>query len=106
MFTRSGSQDCRLHLPCYGPTPGGTEETGEEQRTSGEIVNLMAVDSQRLQDAMTYMHTLWSGPYQIPEKFLLSLFLSCFLEIFLSGIFSHVKSTRNRESIGTSRHFF
>ena len=25
----------------------------------------MAVDSQRLQDAMTYMHTLWSGPYQI-----------------------------------------
>lgn len=28
-------------------------------------MNLMAVDSQRLQDAMTYMHTLWSGPYQI-----------------------------------------
>ena len=42
---------------------GGKEEG--EQRTSGEIVNLMAVDSQRLQDAMTYMHTLWSGPYQI-----------------------------------------
>ena len=75
--------------PCYGPTPGGTEETGEEQRTSGEIVNLMAVDSQRLQDAMTYMHTLWSGPYQIPDKFLLSLFLSCFFRVFFNG-FSHM----------------
>ena len=43
----------------------GKDESGEEQRTSGEIVNLMSVDSQRLQDAMTYMQTLWSGPYQI-----------------------------------------
>ena len=43
----------------------GKDESGEEQRTTGEIVNLMSVDSQRLQDAMTYMHTLWSGPYQI-----------------------------------------
>lgn len=35
------------------------------QRTTGEVVNLMAVDAQRLQDTMTYLHTLWSGPYQI-----------------------------------------
>mmetsp|Transcript_129522 Transcript_129522/g.415221 ORF Transcript_129522/g.415221 Transcript_129522/m.415221 type:complete len:1382 (-) Transcript_129522:118-4263(-) len=37
----------------------------EQQRTSGEIVNLMSVDSQRLQDFLTYGQTLWSGPYQI-----------------------------------------
>eukprot|EP00928_Gymnodinium_smaydae_P039135 TRINITY_DN26803_c0_g3_i1.p1 TRINITY_DN26803_c0_g3~~TRINITY_DN26803_c0_g3_i1.p1 ORF type:complete len:1351 (-),score=174.93 TRINITY_DN26803_c0_g3_i1:204-4199(-) len=35
------------------------------QRTTGEIVNLMSVDAQRIQDTMTYLHTLWSGPYQI-----------------------------------------
>jgi len=35
------------------------------QRTSGEIVNLMSTDSQRLQDLMTYLHTIWSGPYQM-----------------------------------------
>mmetsp|Transcript_8049 Transcript_8049/g.17997 ORF Transcript_8049/g.17997 Transcript_8049/m.17997 type:complete len:1401 (-) Transcript_8049:232-4434(-) len=37
----------------------------EQQRTSGEIVNLMSVDAQRLQDFLTYAQTLWSGPYQI-----------------------------------------
>lgn len=73
-FHRCFRTGMRLNASCislvYGKSlriasAGGTEETGEEQRTSGEIVNLMAVDSQRLQDAMTYMHTLWSGPYQI-----------------------------------------
>ncbi|CAJ1373645.1 unnamed protein product [Effrenium voratum] len=43
----------------------GADAGKESQRTSGEIVNLMAVDSQRLQDTTTYLHTLWSGPYQI-----------------------------------------
>ena len=33
--------------------------------TVGEIVNLMAVDAQRFMDLMTYIHTIWSGPFQI-----------------------------------------
>lgn len=37
----------------------------QAQRSTGEVVNLMSVDSQRLQDLMPYLHTLWSGPYQI-----------------------------------------
>jgi len=48
--------------------PGRAADTstdGHQQRTSGEIVNLMSVDSQRVQDTMTYLHTIWSGPYQI-----------------------------------------
>lgn len=40
-------------------------EQQQQQRTSGEIVNLMSVDAQRIRDTMTYLHTLWSGPYQI-----------------------------------------
>ncbi|XP_062618110.1 multidrug resistance-associated protein 1-like isoform X2 [Saccostrea cucullata] len=33
--------------------------------TVGEIVNLMSVDAQRFMDLMTYIHTIWSGPFQI-----------------------------------------
>ena len=33
--------------------------------TVGEIVNLMSVDAQRFMDLMTYLHTIWSGPFQI-----------------------------------------
>lgn len=47
-----------------GPRSGAGSAT-EQQRTSGEIVNLMSVDAQRLQDFLTYAQTLWSGPYQI-----------------------------------------
>ncbi|OQV17406.1 Multidrug resistance-associated protein 1 [Hypsibius exemplaris] len=41
--------------------------TSAAKRTStvGEIVNLMSVDSQRLTDLMTYIHLLWSGPFQM-----------------------------------------
>ena len=35
------------------------------QSTSGEIVNLMAVDSHRFQDLSMYVNLLWSAPYQI-----------------------------------------
>lgn len=35
------------------------------QSTSGEIVNLMAVDSQRFQDLILYINLLWSAPFQI-----------------------------------------
>jgi ABC-type multidrug transport system fused ATPase/permease subunit len=36
-----------------------------QKSTVGEIVNLMSVDAQRFQDVTTYLHTLWSGPFQI-----------------------------------------
>lgn len=35
------------------------------QKTTGDIVNLMSVDTQRLQDLTQYGQTLWSGPFQI-----------------------------------------
>eukprot|EP00041_Stephanoeca_diplocostata_P028197 m.790864 g.790864 ORF g.790864 m.790864 type:complete len:1581 (+) comp23327_c0_seq3:295-5037(+) len=36
-----------------------------QSSTSGEIVNLMAIDAQRFMDVVTYIHMLWSAPYQI-----------------------------------------
>jgi hypothetical protein len=36
-----------------------------KRKTTGEVVNLMAVDAQRLQDAMSYIAMLWSGVFQI-----------------------------------------
>ncbi|CAE8713287.1 unnamed protein product [Polarella glacialis] len=47
------------------PASPANSPPASQHRSTGEIVNLMAVDSQRLQDTMTYLHTLWSGPYQI-----------------------------------------
>ncbi|KAL8425677.1 hypothetical protein Efla_003997 [Eimeria flavescens] len=38
-------------------SPGG--------RTTGQYVNLLAVDAQRLEDLMAYVHILWSAPLQI-----------------------------------------
>ena len=32
---------------------------------SGRVTNLMSVDAQKLQDLMTYLHMIWSGPFQI-----------------------------------------
>lgn len=40
-----------------------TEDRGK--KTTGDIVNLMSVDTQRLQDLCQYGQTLWSGPFQI-----------------------------------------
>lgn len=45
------------------PASGGSSSTGG--RTTGQYVNLLAVDAQRLQDLMTYVHILWSAPLQI-----------------------------------------
>ena len=33
--------------------------------TSGEIINLMSVDAQRLSEAVLYLHTVWAAPIQI-----------------------------------------
>lgn len=35
------------------------------KKSTGEIVNLMAIDTQRLQDVTTYLQSLWSAPFQI-----------------------------------------
>ncbi|KAJ3191005.1 hypothetical protein HK101_008174 [Irineochytrium annulatum] len=39
--------------------------SSRQSSTVGEIVNLMAVDASRLGDLTTYLHILWSGPFQI-----------------------------------------
>jgi len=44
---------------------GAKEEPKEEKASTGEIVNLMSVDAQRLQDLMSYFAILGSAPYQI-----------------------------------------
>jgi ABC-type multidrug transport system fused ATPase/permease subunit len=37
----------------------------KEGASSGEVVNLMAIDAQRFMDVVTYIHMLWSAPLQI-----------------------------------------
>lgn len=39
--------------------------SSRQQSTSGEIVNLMAVDSQRFQELSLYVNLIWSAPVQI-----------------------------------------
>lgn len=41
------------------------DENEPKKKTSGEVVNLMTVDAQRLQDTMSYIAMLWSGIFQI-----------------------------------------
>jgi ATP-binding cassette subfamily C (CFTR/MRP) protein 1 len=36
-----------------------------ERRKTGEIVNLMTVDAQRIQDLTTYLHAIWYSFLQI-----------------------------------------
>lgn len=39
--------------------------TGRSSKTTGDIVNYMAVDAQRLQDLTQFGQQLWSAPFQI-----------------------------------------
>uniref|UniRef100_H2YLY5 Multidrug resistance-associated protein 1 n=1 Tax=Ciona savignyi TaxID=51511 RepID=H2YLY5_CIOSA len=39
--------------------------SARKESTVGEVVNLMSVDAQRFMDLMTYLNTVWSGPFQI-----------------------------------------
>ena len=39
--------------------------SARQQSTVGEIVNLMSIDAQRFMDLMTYLHCIWSSPFQI-----------------------------------------
>lgn len=43
--------------------------TAKKETTLGEIVNLLAVDSQGLMDRITFMNSLWSAPLQIGLSF-------------------------------------
>lgn len=36
-----------------------------QSSTVGEIVNLQAVDSSRMQELFPYLHTVWSAPFQM-----------------------------------------
>ncbi|PKS10337.1 hypothetical protein jhhlp_002088 [Lomentospora prolificans] len=38
---------------------------GRASKTTGDIVNYMAVDAQRLQDLAQFLHQMWSSPFQI-----------------------------------------
>ncbi|RCI15841.1 hypothetical protein L249_2959 [Ophiocordyceps polyrhachis-furcata BCC 54312] len=38
---------------------------GRSSKTTGDIVNYMAVDAQRLQDLTQFLHQAWSSPFQI-----------------------------------------
>jgi ABC-type multidrug transport system fused ATPase/permease subunit len=40
-------------------------DMASKKKTTGEVVNLMAVDAQRLQDTMSYIAMIWSGVFQI-----------------------------------------
>ncbi|CAF1143852.1 unnamed protein product [Adineta ricciae] len=37
----------------------------KHETTTGEIINLMAIDASRFADITTHLHMLWSGPFQI-----------------------------------------
>jgi len=37
----------------------------KQKSTVGEMVNLMQIDAQRLMDLTSYLHNLWSAPFQI-----------------------------------------
>jgi len=39
--------------------------TARKSFTTGEIVNLMAVDAHRFIDVITYLNLIWSAPFQI-----------------------------------------
>ncbi|KAL7678117.1 hypothetical protein ACOME3_004346 [Neoechinorhynchus agilis] len=39
--------------------------SARQQSTVGEMVNLMSVDAQKLMDVTSYLHIIWSGPFQI-----------------------------------------
>ena len=52
-----------------------------QDKTVGEIVNLMSVDAQRFMDVTNYIHLIWSAPFQILVALLL-LYLSMGVSVF------------------------
>ena len=69
-----------VNCPLYSPFPSSLllpppapsnpqalkmSNKAKQASTVGEIVNLMSVDAQRLMDTVTYLHMIWSAPFQI-----------------------------------------
>ena len=73
-------------------------QTSREKRTTGEIVNLMSTDCERLNSIMLWLHTAWSSPLQlIVALYLLwqqigpsSLASILFMTLFLTPLTSYV----------------
>lgn len=62
----SSSPLCPFPPPLPSPLPQPpTPNIARQASTTGEIVNLMAVDAQRFMDLTSYLHMLWSAPLQI-----------------------------------------
>ncbi|CAF3642109.1 unnamed protein product [Adineta steineri] len=45
--------------------------SSKQEATTGEIVNLMAIDASRFAEVTHHIHTLWSGPFQLIIAFVL-----------------------------------
>ena len=59
--TTEGKMDeAAAQAAAHGEAKGKEAPSG-----TGRITNLMSVDAQKLQDLITYLHMIWSGPYQI-----------------------------------------
>ncbi|KAI9987887.1 hypothetical protein PInf_024142 [Phytophthora infestans] len=50
---------------CYEQKSLLLSAAARQQRTSGEITNLMSIDAQRLQDMTPYLHAVWYAAFQI-----------------------------------------
>lgn len=54
-----------LNLIIYNIKALRISNTARKSFTTGEIVNLMAVDAHRFIDVITYLNLVWSAPFQI-----------------------------------------
>lgn len=64
------SSDVEAHIAnhsyiCYILQALRLSSRARQEKTVGELLNLMSVDAQRLMDVMTYSHSVWSAPLQI-----------------------------------------
>ncbi len=55
----------RVSLASSGQGTGETAKDQADKKSTGSIVNLMTVDAQRMQDLTSYLHTVWSAPFQM-----------------------------------------
>lgn len=58
----------------------------KQQRSTGEILNMVANDTQRMQEVIYYIHFLWATPYLLTGECFPSLPLHLYM-VFLSVCF-------------------
>ena len=63
--TRIGQRMRSTLIPLVYQKAFDISNRGRQQYTTGEITNLMSVDSTRLQTLTPYLHMMWSAPLQI-----------------------------------------